>query len=111
MKRHLAWILLLVALVVITACRPDAGEGDVTTEDPAATEDLGLCPPGGDDCEDEEADPAAEATAVPTPEPAAEEGAMGSAEPDNDPLALRDTDWVMGSEDPVITLIEYSDYF
>jgi hypothetical protein len=113
MKRHLSWILLLVALVVITACRPAAEVDEVTTEAPAATDELGACQPGGDDCEDEETEAATDATAVPTAQPTTEKEAAepASAEPVGDPFAIRDTDWVMGAEDPVVTLIEYSDYF
>jgi len=115
MKRNLSLVLLLVALVVITACRPAAGLGDTATAEPAATEELGVCPPGGEDCEDEGAGATAEATAAPTAEPTADKQAADPsptpAEPPEYPLALRDTDWVTGAKDPVITLIEYSDYF
>jgi hypothetical protein len=119
MKRNLSLVLLLVALAVITACRPAAGLGDTATAEPAATEELGVCPPGGEDCEDEGTGADAEATAVPvadaTAKPAEDKQAAdpspAPAEPVEDPLALRDTDWVKGAKDPVITLIEYSDYF
>jgi hypothetical protein len=121
MKRYLSLALLLVALVVITACRPQAGRGDTATAEPAATEELGICPPGGADCEDEGAGATttAEATAVPTVEPTNQPAADKQtpdpsptpAEPVADPLAIHDTDWVKGAKDPVVTLIEYGDYF
>jgi len=107
MKR---WLLLLIALLVITACRPEAGLGDAPTGVPAATEDPGICPPGEEGC-----DEVAEATAVPTARPTATAQPAAQtpapAGPVEDPLAPRDTDWVKGADDPVITLIEYSDYF
>jgi hypothetical protein len=115
MKRNLSLILLLVGLVVITACRPAADPGDTATAEPAATEDLGLCPPGGEDCEEESSGATAEATAIPTAIPTADEQTAETsptpAGPTEDPLASRDTDWVKGAKDPVITLIEYGDYF
>jgi hypothetical protein len=104
MKRYLPWIWLLVALVVITGCRSDAGLEDAAAE---ATAALGVCPPGGEDCDDESA-AAEEATAVPAAQTPQQQQAPASAE---DPLASRDTDWVKGAEEPLITLIEYADYF
>jgi hypothetical protein len=104
MKR---WLLLLIALLVITACRPEAGLGDAPTGVPAATEDLGICPPGDEGC-----DEVAEATAVPTARPTATaQPAAQAPAPIEDPFALRDTDWVKGADDPIITLIEYADFF
>jgi cyclophilin family peptidyl-prolyl cis-trans isomerase/protein-disulfide isomerase len=115
MKRNLSLVLLLVALAVLAACRPAADLGNTATPEPAATEDLGICPPGGDDCEDEGTATAAEVTAPPTAEPTEDKQTADPtpvpAEPAQDPLAVRDTDWVKGAEDPVIILIEYTDYF
>jgi cyclophilin family peptidyl-prolyl cis-trans isomerase/protein-disulfide isomerase len=116
MKRNLSLVLLLVAMAVLAACRPAADPGNTSPPAPAATEELGICPPGGDDCEEEEeTGAAAEATAPPTAVPTEDKQTADptpvSAEPVDDPLAVRDTDWVKGAEDPVITLIEYTDYF
>ena len=103
MKR---WLLLLIALLVITACRPEAALGDTAGDEPAATEELGLCPPGEEECDDE-----AEATAVPTAAAQPAEQNPTPVQPVEDPFVLRNTDWIKGPDDAVITLIEYSDYF
>jgi hypothetical protein len=120
MRRHVFWLLLLIALAAITACRPESGPADLATEEPAATDDLGICPPDSEDCEDEETEVAAVPTSAPTAEPAPDQGAeetspaptsSAPAQPVDDPREIRDTDWVKGAEDPTITLIEYADYF
>jgi hypothetical protein len=115
MRRYVFWLLLLIALVAVTACRPESVPGDLVTEEPAATDDLGICPPDSEDCEDEETEVAADPTTVPTAEPtrdqSADETETTPAQPVEDPRVIRDTDWVKGTEDPTITLIEYADYF
>lgn len=115
MKRRLAWILLLVVLAMVTACRPAGSLGDAAKEESAATEELGICPPDSEDCDDEESDVGTEATEVSTPQTTEKEQAAepdsSPANPTDNPLAPRDTDWVKGAEDPLITLIEYADYF
>ena len=120
MRRYAFWLLLVITLVAITACRPESGSGDVVTDEPAAADDLGICPPDSEDCEDEENEVAANPTTVPTAEPTREQSAeetstaptdSAPAQPVEDPREIRDIDWVKGAEDPTITLIEYADYF
>lgn len=124
MKKLWIWTILLAALLLVAACRPVAELEETATAEPTATEEeeLGICEPADDDCGDETAveEPTAVPTVKPTAAPAikptedtAETDATdpASAELVEDPLAIRDTDWVMGGgEDPIITLLEYGDF-
>lgn len=119
MKRFWIWASLLLALLLVVGCR---SVDDGQAVDPTEEASLGVCQPGEDtsDCDDEGNDeqPVADATTEPTREPTAEpatpvEDPQQNANPTdetNDPMAPRDTDWVLGAENPVITLIEYGDY-
>lgn len=116
MKNLRAWAVLLAALMLTAGCRPAAETDNPGTAEPARTvEGTAICVPGENDCEDE---PAAEETAVeqverpttaPTEQTAPEPTADAPVNYD-DPLAIRDTDWVMGPDDAFITLLEYGDY-
>lgn len=124
MKRAWIWAVLLIALVMISACRPTAD----SLEDgaAAAAEDLGACQPEDDACEVE---PAAAETVEESTEPTREttvEETTGETTPEesaptdtevsegalagDDPFAIQKTDWVLGPEDAFITMIEYGDF-
>ncbi len=111
MRRYWIWATLILALALVVGCRPIAAG-----EEPAATEDvdLGVCKPGEEtgDCDDDTSDeePTAEPAPEPTEQPAEPVGQDPTTETLEDLLALRDTDWVLGADEPVITLIEYGDY-
>lgn len=124
MKRHWTWVILLITLLLVVACRTPA-EIEETVPESAATEqvDLGLCPPD-EECDDETVDAETEeqtsaeveTPASPTSEPTAQPTTPGEAEnepddiPVDDPLVVKDTDWVIGPADATLTLIEYADY-
>ncbi len=127
MKRGWIWAVLLVALLVISACRSVEDEAGHNGSEAAATEDLGLCQPEDETCVDESAlseTPEEEETAptkepepeetveeAPTEEPAdANTEVSESAPVVENPFLVRETDWVMGPDDAFITLIEYGDY-
>lgn len=113
MRRYRKWAALLAALLLTTACRPSV---ETDGPDPAEEADLGVCQTGQEDCIDEVATEApatetASPTVAPTPKPTATARAGESpAEQPGDLLAVRDTDWVMGADDALLTLIEYGDY-
>ncbi len=103
MRRYLTWAALLVALLLAVSCRSAATE---TTPDADPLVLYATAKPAT-------AVPAP-ATAVPTVKPSADPTAA-AAEPVpavdlEDPLAVRETDWVMGPPDAIITLLEYGDY-
>ncbi len=119
MKNLRTWAVLLAALMLTAGCRPIAETDNPGTVEPTLiveAEGTAICAPGENDCEDE---PAAEETAVeqierpttaPTEQTAPEPAAETPVNSDEDPLAIRDTDWVMGPDDAFITLLEYGDY-
>lgn len=100
MRKVWIWAALVLALLMFTACRPEAGTGAV------ATEDLGICKPEDEDCGDEGAE-VAEATATPVEETQVVEVPIDLGD---DPLAVRETDWVKGPDDAFITILEYADF-
>ncbi len=105
MKRSWTWAILLIALMLIVACRPAADSGEL--------EDLDACPPGEEVCTTDET--ANEEPAPAPTTPAATDAPQPTAKPVDlgaDPLAIRDGDWVSGSqaEDPLFTLVEYGDF-
>ena len=128
MRRIWIWAILLVALLLVAACRP-AEEPEQTSAEVA-----GVCKPEEEECADEpaEVEPAEveapaeeveEPTATPVeevePEEEAEDAPTEAAEsaateppavPEDDPFAIQDTDWVKGSDDAFFTLIEYGDF-
>ena len=124
MRRYWTWAVLLAALLLVVACRPPAETGQEGLPEGTAAEevDSGVCPVSEPDCADEntvdqaatEISPtktAASPTLIPTPAPTATAKAFDSpVEPPDDPLDVRDTDWTMGSGEPLITLLEYGDY-
>ncbi len=117
MKNLRTWAVLLAALMLTAGCRPTAETDNPGTVEPTLTvEGTEICDPEENDCEDE---PAAEETAVeqierPTTAPTEQTAPAPTAEtpvnPDDDPFAVRDTDWVTGPDDAFITLLEYGDY-
>ncbi len=119
MKNLRTWAVLLAALMLTAGCRPTE-ETDIpgATEPTAIVEEEGtaVCVTGENDCGEE---PAAEETAVeqverpttaPTEQTAPEPTAETTVNSDEDPFAIRDTDWVKGPDDAFITLIEYGDF-
>lgn len=123
MKRSWQWAVLLIALLVVVACRPVTDFGEQATAEPGETEELepGLCPPDQEDCGDEEVEQeteAAQETVEPTavPEPTEVPADDPTVEPEvtvdvEALLAVKETDWVKGAgEEPVITLLEYADF-
>ena len=119
MKNLRAWAVLLAALMLTAGCRPAAETDNPDPAEPTAiveAEGTPICGPEENDCEEE---PAAEETAVepverpttaPTEQTAPEPTAERPVNSGDDPLAVRDTDWVMGADDAFITLLEYGDY-
>jgi hypothetical protein len=129
MRKYWTWAVLLAALLLVVACRPPAETDQEGRPEATAAEevDLGVCPVGEPDCADENTvdqaateisptETAASPTLMPTPAPTATAKAFDSpVEPPDDPLDVhpldvRDTDWTMGSGEPLITLLEYGDY-
>ncbi len=116
MKNLKVWAVLVAALMLIVGCRP-TGETDIPgTAELTLTEDgEAVCEPEDTDCEEEPTagEAAAEQVEGPTTAPAEQAASEQTAEtpvnPD-DPFAIRDSDWVMGPDDALITLLEYGDY-
>ena len=108
MNKRWIWAVLILALFVVSACRPTA-EVDEYNPDAESTVDEGICEPNDESCEDTTA---AEATPEPTVAPtrAPQATAAPAIDLPADPLAERPGDWVMGAEEPIVTLLEYSDY-
>ena len=100
MRKVWIWAVLVLALLMVSACRPDAGDTA------SATEDLGICQPEDEDCGDE-VTKTADATEAPTRESQVEQEPIDLGE---NPLAVRDTDWVKGPDDAFITILEYADF-
>lgn len=118
MKRYGIWAMFLVALLLVVGCRPteDGGADDPTTADL----EIDACKPNESDCGDETAEAeATEAvvTEAPANVPAATEVPQATEVPPveidlgEDPFAVRETDWVKGPEDAILTLVEYADFF
>jgi hypothetical protein len=113
MRRCRKWAAWLAALLLAAACRPSV---ETNGPDPAEEADLGVCQTGQEECTDDVAsEPAAtetvSPTVPPTPMPTATTRVDESlAEQPDDLLAVRDTDWVMGADDALLTLIEYGDF-
>jgi cyclophilin family peptidyl-prolyl cis-trans isomerase/protein-disulfide isomerase len=127
------WVILVIALVFFTACRSGSGdvvestptlpgeeiESEVCLPDEECGDETEATPVENENTEVEEptVQPTVEPTAAPTVEATAEtvEETVQSGDteeidlPEN-PLAERETDWAMGSEDAMFTLLEYSDY-
>jgi hypothetical protein len=126
MKKGWIWAILLVAMLVISACRPAEDDVDRDASETAAAEDLGACQPEDEACVDESVlsatpeeetapagEPEPEETVEETPaeEPVATDAEVLESTPlvDN-PFLVRETDWVMGPDDAFITMIEYGDF-
>ena len=113
MRKSWMWAILMIALLLVTACRPAAEDLDSESSDAEPTVVAGVCKPEEEDCEDgsgegdEPVDETADPTATPVEESAAVEPppALG-----DDPLPITDGDWVKGPDDAFITLIEYGDF-
>lgn len=103
MRKIWIWAVLVLALLMIAACRPEAGANDST---PSSTEDLGICKPEDEDCDDEGTE-TVEATRAPIEETQAVEEPIDLGD---DPLAVRDTDWAKGPDDAFFTIMEYADF-
>lgn len=118
MRRRWIWAILVIAILLVTACRPATEEISTEGSEETTAEVLGVCKPE-EDCDDEtteeepEEEPA-EATATPEPESRPEEVENEPVEEvvelGDDPLAITDADWVKGPDDAFITLIEYGDF-
>lgn len=109
MRKITVWVALLATLLLFSACRSEA------LNTPEAETPVDVCVPNEEDCTDEqnevETPEVPEATAEPTPTEQAEPtpDVEIEAEADN-PFEITSTDWVMGSDDPLITIIEYGDF-
>lgn len=124
-----SWAIVMIVLVLIAACTPQTGNKETSTgpTDVPVTDSEVCSPDGG--CGDETAaeetatitaeptaepavPPTVEPTAKPTAEPtqAQQETVAETAVPVEDLLEVQETDWTMGPEDALFTLIEYSDY-
>ncbi len=109
MRKSWIWAILLVALLLVGACRPAVEEPESGSSDA-----LGVCKPE-EDCEDElgEGKAPAEEVAEPTVAPVEETDSAPSEAPvvpADDPLAAQDGDWTMGPDDAFMTIIEYGDF-
>ena len=108
MRKSWIWAILLVALLLVGACRPAADEPESSSD-----EGLGVCKPE-EDCEDEPGEEApTEEAAEPTVAPVEETDSAPSEAPvalPDDPFAVQDGEWTMGSDDAFITIIEYGDF-
>ncbi len=119
MRRNWIWAILMVALLLVTACRPAVENLGSEESEQIAAELLGACKPE-EECDDETAveeepvEETAEPTAVPEAEsrPEEAENAPTDAAPSlgDDPLAITDGDWVKGPDDALFTLVEYGDF-
>ena len=119
MRKRWIWAVLLIALLLVAACRPPVEDVDPGSSEVTSTEELGACKPE-EPCDDETAEPEApvEETpepAAPTEEPEREEEVENTpteaaAVPVEDLLAVTDDDWVKGPDDAFITIIEYGDF-
>lgn len=119
MRRRWIWAILVIALLMVTACRPTTEEISSEGSEEGASEVLGVCQPE-EDCDDETTEgeepteEPAEATATPEVEPRTEEVENVPVEEPvdlgDDPLAVTDADWVKGPDDAFITIIEYGDF-
>ncbi len=114
MRKSWIWVILLVALLLVGACRPEVEEPESSSSDASSTEDLGVCQPE-EDCEDEPGEDEAptEEAAEPTVAPVEETDSAPSEAPvvpADDPLAVQDGDWTMGPDDAFMTIIEYGDF-
>jgi len=86
-------LLLLPLLLLLVACgAPEVAE---TIDEPA----------------EENAEPAAVSEAAAEDQPAAQSGDSSiPAKTAAEAGAIRDRDWTMGAEDPLVTIIEYGDF-
>ena len=108
MRKPWAWAIFLIALLLVTACRPAAGDLES-----GGSEVLGACKPE-EDCDDESTAEMVDPTAAPAVESEPQEAESAPVEEPpalgDDPLAVTDADWVEGPDDAFITLIEYGDF-
>jgi hypothetical protein len=126
MRRVWIWAILLIALLLVAACRPVAEleETDSSSTEPTPAQPAGVCKPEEEECEDETADETVDETtgdetaveetdepaSSPTEETASESAAEGETADPDDPFAVQKTDWVMGADEATVTIIEYGDY-
>ncbi|MBN1317177.1 MAG: peptidylprolyl isomerase [Anaerolineales bacterium] len=121
-----SWVVVVIALMLFTACRSGSGvEVTSTPSLPGEETESEVCEPN-EDCSDEsesnlveeESEAVEEPTAQPTVEPTIEptkkpddsDVSEEIVSPIENPLAERESDWAMGPEDALFTLVEYSDY-
>lgn len=112
MRKSWIWAILMIALLLVSACRPAAEDLDSDSSEETAAEVVGACKPE-EECDDEpvEGTEPVEETADPTATPV-EESAVVEPPPalGDDPLAITDADWVKGPDDAFITIVEYGDF-